>query len=58
MDVDWQAAGNKASFGIGDSGATKNRMGAQAKSRAREELRPRGLSCLYRSGLGISAKSC
>jgi hypothetical protein len=55
-DVVWQAAAAEASFGIGDSVATKSRMGAQASSRAREELRPRGHSCLYRGRLGFSSE--
>jgi len=43
----------EASFGIGDSVAKKNRMGAQATCRAREELRPRGHLCLYQGRLGF-----
>ena len=53
MDVDWQATGSRSELWDRRQDFNKNRMGAQALSRAREELRPRGLSCLYRSGSGV-----
>src|SRR3954470_9195672 len=56
MDVDWQATGSRSELWDRRQVFNKNRMGAQASSRAREELRPRGHSCLCRSGLGVRAK--
>jgi len=56
MDVDWQATGSRSELWDRRQVFSKNRMGAQALSRAREELRPHGLSCLYRSGSGVLTK--
>jgi hypothetical protein len=53
MDVDWQATGSRSELWDRRQVCSKNRMGAQASSRAREELRPCGHLCLYRSGLGV-----
>jgi hypothetical protein len=53
MDVDWQATGSRSELWDRRQVCRKNRMGAQASSRAREELRPCGHLCLYRSGLGV-----
>jgi hypothetical protein len=51
MDVDWQATGSRSELWDRRQVFSKNRMGAQALSRAREELRPRGLCCLHRNEL-------
>lgn len=56
MDVDWQATGSRSELWDRRQDFNKNRMGAQALSRAREELRPRGHLCLYRSESGFRAK--
>jgi len=56
-DVDWQATGSRSELWDRRQVCSKNRMGAQALGRAREELRPRGLSCLCRNGLDVSTKS-
>ena len=56
MDVDWQATGSRSELWDRRQVFNKNRMGAQALSRAREGLRPRGHSCLCRNGLGVSTR--
>ena len=55
-DVDWQAAGSRSELWDRRQVFNNNRMGAQALSRAREELRPRGLLCLCRSGIRRSGE--
>ena len=57
MDVDWQATGSRSELWDRRQDFSKNRMGAQALSRAREELRPRGHLCLCRSGFKRSGRN-
>lgn len=56
-DVDWQAAGSKASFGIGDSGATKIGWGHRQKAALVRNCVLAGFRVSYRGRLGVSAKS-
>ena len=58
MDVDWQATGSRSELWDRRQVFNRNRMGAQALSRAREELRPRGHSCLCRKQVERFGKIC